>query len=159
WARISAIPEVVSSLMVMPSSFSTMLNQASRCAFWKAPPQDETVMLCCATLLPGQAIAMAAKALAPATMVRTINFIGLPPPRDGRDIGPQKAKFTIGSAQVKNIAVSPLGWPRKQANCKNFARIKRNCAAPRIDLSGWLRASSQCAIAQEGGVPWPCILR
>ena len=36
--------------MVMPSSFSTMLNQASRCAFWKAPPQDETVRLCCATL-------------------------------------------------------------------------------------------------------------
>ena len=47
--RMSAMPEVVSSLMVTPSSFSTMPNQASFCAFWKAPPQDEMVsVFCCA---------------------------------------------------------------------------------------------------------------
>ena len=36
--------------MVMLSSFSTMLNQASRWAFWKAPPHDEmvSVFLSCA---------------------------------------------------------------------------------------------------------------
>jgi len=77
WARTSAMPCVVSSLMVMPSSFSTRLNHASRCAFWKAPPQDETVIdLCCASAVPPSA--MAAQVAARIAQCRV--FIVSPPP-------------------------------------------------------------------------------
>src|SRR5262245_36318954 len=106
---MSATPEVVSSLMVIPSSFSTTLNQASRCAFWKAPPQDEMVMLCCARLGPAEANAKTAKAPAPATMDRTINaLMGLP--LHAMDATPgrlKKQSSTFGLAQVKDIAGLP----------------------------------------------------
>src|SRR5262245_11249742 len=126
---MSATPEVVSSLTVIPSSFSTTLNQASRCAFWKAPPQDEMVMLCCARPGPGEAIATTAKAPAPATMDRTINaLMGLPlhamdatPSRHG------KQRSQLALAQVKDIAGLPLDMAGKAGNLLGSSAV-----APRL---------------------------
>src|SRR5262249_18050664 len=95
------------------------------------PPQDEMVMLCCARLGPGQAIATAAKAPAPATMDRTINaFMRLPLRAMATD-----AKFVLvkqssqlGSAQVKDIAGVGRRDGGKAGNLRRSSAIEPLCA-------------------------------
>src|SRR5262245_37398820 len=138
---MSATPEVVSSLTVMPSSFSTRLNQASRCAFWKAPPHEETVMLCWAMLSPGPRIVKAPNSTALATTNLFMAILHPEPLRPRLIPAPRSSHYSSPTSQG-NQAVG-FGWPSSVRWKASICRQFDHCCGQPIDLRDPSRASSQ----------------